>query len=36
MDYMVVWGLAPVVLLLACYFGRRIEQSLNDGQEVKS
>ena len=36
MDYMLLWGLAPIVVVMACYFGRRIEQSLGDGHEVES
>jgi|GEM_PF-5212492 len=36
MDYLVVLGLAPVVLLTACYFGRRIEQTMAEGQEAES
>jgi len=27
MDYVLVWSLAPLVVVAACYFGRRIEQA---------
>lgn len=36
MDFWLVWSLAPVVLLLSCYLGRRMEQSLDTAQEAES
>ncbi len=36
MDYLLVWSLAPVVLLLSCYLGRRMEQSPHTRQELES
>jgi hypothetical protein len=36
MDYWLVWSLAPLVLLLSCYLGRRMEQSVDTAHEVES
>lgn len=36
MDFWLVWSLAPVVLLLSCYLGRWMEQSLDTAQEAES
>ncbi|MEX2618125.1 MAG: hypothetical protein WD767_18720 [Alphaproteobacteria bacterium] len=36
MDYWLIWSLAPLVLLLSCYLGRRREQSLDTAQEAES
>jgi len=27
MDFVLVWSLAPLVVIAACYFGRRIERA---------